>query len=169
MHDEDLETGTGKPPLSNPWVMLATWGGSGYLPKAPGTWGSLAALPFAWILYQWSGPQALLIAAALVFAIGVVAADRYMALSGEHDPGPVVVDEVAGQWLTLSMVPLDPAWFVAGFLAFRLFDVVKPWPIRWADQRVKGGFGVMFDDVLAGVYALLLLLLAQRLWTGGLP
>ena len=96
-----------------------------------------------------------------------MAADRYMALSGEHDPGPVVVDEVAGQWLTLAIVPLDAIWFVAGFCAFRLFDIVKPWPVGWLDRRVKGGFGVMLDDIAAGLYAAVLLYIAQILFLNG--
>lgn len=142
-----------RPSLKNPYVLLATWFASGYAPKAPGTWGSLAALPFAWFIAAYAGSIGLIIAAAIVFLVGIVAADRYIALSGESDPAPVVVDEVAGQWLTLSLVPLDPLWFLAGFAAFRLFDIVKPWPIRHLERAFNKGFGVMIDDIAAAIYA----------------
>jgi phosphatidylglycerophosphatase A len=132
---------------------LATWFGAGRLPWAPGTWGSLFALPLAWLLLALGGPWLLLIAAALVFALGLWAADRYMKAVGLHDPGAVVIDEVAGQWLTLAIAPLDPLAFLLGFVLFRVADVLKPWPASWLDRRVGGAFGVMIDDVAAAVYA----------------
>jgi len=152
-----------KPSLKHPSVVLATWFASGYAPKAPGTWGSLAALPFAWVIASYGGNTMLVVAAIAVFAIGVSAANGYMALSGEHDPGPVVIDEVAGQWLTLAVVPLDPIWYLAGFVAFRGFDILKPWPIKRLEKISDGGFGVMIDDVGAAGYAALVLIAAQEL------
>lgn len=147
-----------RPSLRDPAILLATWFGAGYLPKAPGTWGSLAALPFAWALLAAGGPSLLAVAALLVSLAGWWAADRYMAASGTHDPGQIVVDEVAGQWLALLGAPHLSWWgFAAGFLLFRLFDIVKPWPVSWADRKVPGGLGVMLDDVLAGVMAALAL------------
>lgn len=142
-----------RPSLSVPGVFLATWFGAGYLPKAPGTWGSAAALPFAWGIVAATGIQGLLIATFVVFIIGVWAANDYMARTGAEDPGPVVIDEVAGQWMVLSVVPLDFTWFLIGFALFRLFDVVKPWPVNVMDNNIKGGFGVMADDIGAAVYA----------------
>jgi phosphatidylglycerophosphatase A len=94
------------------------------------------------------------LASLLVFLIGWWAAERYIKGSGIADPGPVVIDEVAGQWLTLLFTPQDPWLFVSGFGLFRLFDILKPWPVSWADRRLPGGFGVMADDVLAALYAL---------------
>jgi phosphatidylglycerophosphatase A len=132
---------------------LATWFGAGRLPWTPGTWGSLAALPLAWLLLALGGPWLLLIATALVFVLGLWAADRYMKAVGLHDPGAVVIDEVAGQWLTLAIAPLDPLAFLLGFVLFRVADVLKPWPASWLDRRVGGAFGVMIDDVAAAVYA----------------
>ncbi len=146
-------TGEARPSLTAPGVLLATWFGFGYLPKAPGTWGSAAALPCAWVILLYGGASALLGAAVVVFIIGIWAANDYMARSGVDDPGPVVIDEVAGQWLVLAVVPLDWAWFMAGFALFRLFDVAKPWPVSVMDRKIKGGFGVMIDDVGAAAYA----------------
>ena len=90
---------------------------------------------------------------AAVFWLGLWAADRYMRAVGVHDPGAIVVDEVAGQWLTLAVAPLDPLAYLAGFLLFRVFDVLKPWPAGWLDRRVGGAFGVMIDDIAAAAYA----------------
>lgn len=133
--------------------LLATWFGAGRLPWAPGTWGSLFALPVAWPLLALGGPGLLLVATAVVFALGLWASDRYMKAVGLHDPGAIVIDEVAGQWLTLAVAPLDPLAFLLGFVLFRVADVLKPWPANWLDRRVGGAFGVMIDDVAAAVYA----------------
>lgn len=161
-----------RPSLKAPRILLATWFGSGYAPKAPGTMGSLAALPVGWIIAVAGGWEGLFAAALLVTFVGVWAANGYMAESGSHDPGPVVIDEVAGQWL--AMVPAA-ALGMAGvpgitlaFGLFRLFDILKPWPISWADRHVGGGFGVMLDDVLAGVAAGLVWMAIYR-WVPGAP
>jgi len=143
-----------RPPLSNPGVLLATWFGAGYLPKAPGTWGSFGALPFAWVIVDIGGARALAVAALVVFVVGLWASKVYMDKTGAHDPGAIVIDEVAGQWIVLLAAPLDPVAYTAGFVLFRLFDVVKPWPISWADKRIGGAWGVMMDDVLAGLAGL---------------
>lgn len=143
---------------------LATWFGAGLLPKAPGTWGSLAALPFAWVILRYGGMWWLLAAIILVFLVGWWASQIYVGRSGEADPGAVVIDEVAGQWLTLLPAAPGVWWHWAlGFALFRFFDIVKPWPVGWADRRLKGGFGVMVDDVIAGIYAGVLLYLLMIL------
>jgi len=139
--------------LRDPAALIATWFGAGLLPNAPGTWGSLAALPFAWIIQVTTGPIGLAIAVAVIFVIGLWATDRMIGGSAGNDPAHVVVDEVAGQWLVLVFVPADPILYAAGFMVFRLADILKPWPVSWADHAIKGAFGVMFDDVLAAVYA----------------
>ena len=136
---------------------IATWCHVGHLPKAPGTFGSIAALPFAWALVALGGPWLLFLSAVLVFLIGLWAARSYMDEVDEHDPGAVVVDEVVGQWLTLLIAPLTPLSYLLGLLAFRLFDVLKPWPIGWLDRQVPGALGVMIDDVVAALYAGVLL------------
>jgi phosphatidylglycerophosphatase A len=131
----------------------ATWFGAGALPKAPGTWGSLAALPFAWIIQTGLGPGALIAAALVVFFLGLWVSEHTARALGHSDPGQIVIDEVAAQWLVLAVVP--PSWqsYLAGFLLFRLFDVLKPWPIRRIERRLGGGFGIMADDIMAAVYA----------------
>jgi phosphatidylglycerophosphatase A len=147
---------------SDPAFLLATWFGAGLLPKAPGTWGALAALPFAWGLVWLGGPVLLLTAAALVFALGLWASARYSEAVGIHDAGAIVIDEVAAQWLTLAVAPLEPLAYLLGFLLFRIADMAKPWPANWIDRRVGGGLGIMADDVVAAIYAggVLMLLLA---------
>jgi len=135
-----------------PW-WLATWGGMGLLPWAPGSFASLAALPLAWLLMAAGGIWLLLAATLAVFVIGIWAAERYMAAVGIHDPTAVVIDEIPGQWLTLAVVPLDPLAYLLGFVLFRVCDVLKPWPVSWLDRRVSGGFGVMIDDIGAALYA----------------
>lgn len=147
-------TGPTKPPsLSDPGVLLATVFGIGRIKPAPGTWGSVAALPFPLLVPVGFDPLYLLVAAGLTFLIGCWAANRYQAVSGQHDASEVVIDEVCGQWIALSLVSLTPLTILIGFVLFRLFDILKPWPIRWVDRHVGGGFGVMLDDVLAGVAA----------------
>ena len=152
---------TGLPP-THPAALLATWFGSGLLPWAPGSWGSLAALPFAWVIMTYTGASGLLVAALVVFAVGCWAAGRVAQASGVKDPGFTVIDEVAGQWLTLVVAPLDPLFYLAGFLLFRLFDIWKPFPIRHIERNVPGGLGIMADDVAAALYAALALLIGEH-------
>ncbi len=143
--------------------LIWTWFGAGLLPKAPGTWGSLAALPFAWVICSYGGYQLLLPATVGLFAAGVWISGIAAAESGAEDPGEVVIDEVAGQWLTLVVVPPDLLLYAAGFVLFRVFDIWKPWPVSWADRNLKGGLGIMVDDILAGVYAAVILF-AFKTW-----
>ena len=155
--------------------IIATWFYSGLAPKAPGTWGSLAALPFAFAMYLAGFSMlALLVAVALIFAIGWWATEMETKGKDNHDPGEIVIDEVAGQWLALlplflSHVSPTPAqmifWMLIGFGLFRLFDIFKPFPVKWADQ-MDTSFGVMFDDILAGLMAAFVLLGAMSLFSG---
>ena len=150
-----------------PWVLLAAWGPCGYAPLAPGTVGTLGAIPLFWALRPLPLGLYLLTTAALT-ALGVfaaAAAGRYWKVA---DASPIVIDEVVGFLVTMALVPWSWGTVVAGFLLFRLFDVVKPWPAS-AFDRVKNGFGVVMDDVAAGVWAfvaLALLRLALRLVAG---
>jgi phosphatidylglycerophosphatase A len=141
-------------PCHHPAVVIATGLGAGLLPWAPGTWGSLAALPCAWAICAVAGPAMLAAAAATAFAVGCWAAGTVAQASGRADPGFIVIDEVAAQWLVLVAAPLDWRAYTAAFLLFRLFDIAKPWPIRSIERRIKGGLGVMLDDVAAAIYAL---------------
>ncbi|HJP23425.1 MAG TPA: phosphatidylglycerophosphatase A [Alphaproteobacteria bacterium] len=146
----------------HPAVLIATGLGSGRLPGWPGTWGSLAALPLAWLLQGWLGPVGLAGAALLAFLVGCWASGVYVAAGpdSDPDPSPVVIDEVAGQWLTLVVAPREIAWYALGFALFRLFDILKPWPISWLERRVPGALGIMIDDVAAAVFAMAILALA---------
>lgn len=148
--------------LSNfhPVCLASTFFGCGLLPFAPGTWGSLAALPIAWLVREQYGIVALIAAAVLVFFIGLWASTIYVRRSSENDPAPIVIDEVAGQLLVLAVAPLQWSWFFAGLVLFRLFDIVKPWPVSWAERRFRNGLGVMLDDILAAIYAGVILYLA---------
>lgn len=134
-------------------TLIATWFGSGWLPKVPGTWGSLAALPFAWVIVAAGAPPPVLgVAALLLLPLGAWAAAVHSARLGTHDAGEIVVDEIVGQWLVLATAPLSPLGWLAAFLLFRLFDIAKPWPISWMDKHIGGGWGIMLDDVAAGVF-----------------
>ena len=141
----------------NPARLVATWFGVGYAPVAPGTWGSLAALPFAWLIVWLGGAWALVAAAATLFLIGWWASEAVVASTRSSDPQYIVVDEIVGQWLTLAVAPLDPLAYGLGFLLFRAADILKPWPAGWADRQVTGGLGVMLDDCLAAIYSAALL------------
>jgi len=127
------------------------------LPTAPGSWGSLVALPLAWVIAVFWGILGLGIAAATAFLVGWWAAATIARASAVEDPGAIVIDEVAGQWLVLVAVPPALLPYALAFLLFRIFDIWKPWPARWAEQRVRGGLGIMLDDVVAAVYAVCLL------------
>jgi phosphatidylglycerophosphatase A len=143
--------------------VIGTWFGAGLAPKAPGTWGSIAALPFAWAIQYWAGSAGLVLAATLVFLIGWAASNRLVKTSGIEDPQSIVVDEVVGQWLTLACGPLSIPAYLIGLLLFRAADITKPFPAGWADRRVGGGLGVMLDDVLAAIYSGLGLWLIDRI------
>jgi phosphatidylglycerophosphatase A len=146
-----------------PSSYIATWFGAGNAPKAPGTWGSLAALPLGYILHEAYGSTALLIAAFITFVVGVVATDRYMAEANiTGDPKEVVIDEVSGMWLVLAFVPMTLTGYAIAFALFRFFDILKPFPISWADKHIKGAFGVMLDDTLAGIAGIVVYLAAAR-------
>ncbi|HYM10345.1 MAG TPA: phosphatidylglycerophosphatase A [Bryobacterales bacterium] len=146
-------------------IWLATWGGCGYFPKGPGTAGSLGGMVVAWLLVGPAGwpPLALAAAALALFGPAVWAAGRACQYWQSDDPQRVVVDEVLGQWVTLAAAPgLDWRYWLAGFAAFRIFDIWKPFPAR-AAERFPGGWGVVADDLVAGVYGAIVLLLLRRL------
>jgi phosphatidylglycerophosphatase A len=149
--------------LRNPWILLAAGFGSGLAPVAPGTAGSLLALPLWWFLLADLSPlqQAICIAAAVLVSMWIV--DRACRAAGVGDASQIVLDEIVGQWIALLAAPKS-LWVVAvGFGLFRFFDIVKPPPVSWADRRLRGGLGVVLDDVLAGVLAAAVLHLSLRL------
>jgi phosphatidylglycerophosphatase A len=131
---------------------IATLGGIGRLPYAPGTWASAVALLPAWAIQSQFGPFGLLLATVAVFALGCWASAAYIRATGREDPSEAVIDEVAGQWLVLVPAPTELLPYLLGFAAFRALDILKPWPASWADRTVHGGIGVMLDDLLAALY-----------------
>ncbi len=146
--------------------LVATFLGSGKLSPAPGTWGSLAALPAAALLVWLLGPWGLVIALLVLVPLGIVAAGRYAEAAGLKDPSEVVVDEVVGQWIALLPIffvgrATDWLLWLLAFLLFRCFDIAKPWPCRRL-ERLPGGLGIVVDDLAAGVYAALIVIVA--LW-----
>ncbi len=143
----------------NPVHFLAFGLGSGASPWAPGTAGTLAAVPLYFLLAQLPLPYYLAMLL-ITFVIGCWLCGKTSADLGVHDHGGIVWDEFVGYWLTMFALPVSWTWALAGFVLFRFFDILKPWPIRWIDKKVEGGFGIMLDDVLAAVYAGALLHLA---------
>jgi len=155
-------TVTAKTVFSSPVHFLAFGFGSGLSPFAPGTAGTLAAIPLYLLLVQlplWGYVVALL----LMALVGIWICGESSRRLGVHDHGGIVWDEFAGYLLTMLAAPAGWGWMVVGFCLFRLFDIWKPWPIRLVDRDVPGGFGIMFDDILAGIYAWIALQVLARL------
>lgn len=146
--------------LGTPAGLLAFGFGSGLSPLAPGTMGTLVAIPFAIVLKNLSSPgfwMALLV----LFFLGVWLCSQVSRKLGVHDHGGIVWDEMVGYWLAVAFVPLQWPWLLAAFVLFRVFDIFKPWPIRQLDKGVSGGFGIMIDDILAAIYTIAILASAQ--------
>lgn len=155
---------------------IATLAYIGLLRPAPGTWGSLAALPLGWVLHVLGGPLLLIAATGAVFALGLWATAAETRRSGVEDPSEIVIDELAGQWVALwplslgaahagaAITALWPGW-IAAFLLFRFFDIVKPGPAGWADRR-GDALGVMLDDAIAGAFAAMCVVALAALFHG---
>jgi phosphatidylglycerophosphatase A len=153
--------------MRNLAVLLSTGFGVGYLPGLPGTYGSLATLPFGYLILTYGGTTILLAAAVIVSLIGIWASGTHAQAIGRKDPGSSVIDEVAGQ--LLAMLPISVAGdtsdivpVVIAFFLFRLFDILKPWPIS-RFERFHGGLGIMADDIAAGLVSAALLYAALAL------
>ncbi len=139
--------------LRNPLHLLSLGFGSGLSPHAPGTMGTLVAVP----MYLLLGQLDLIVYLMVIlggFILGVYVCNYTSKALGVHDHSGIVWDEIIGYWITMIAVPaLTWEWILAGFVLFRLFDIIKPWPVNIADKHLSGGFGIMIDDVLAGLYA----------------
>ena len=142
-------------------MFIATGFYSGYLPKAPGTWGSLVGLLLFFLLHTLSLEIYLAIVAG-IFIIGTFAAGEAEKIMDRKDPGLVVIDEIVGMLITMIAIPATPLTMALGFVFFRIFDIWKPFPIGLVDQRFHGGLGIMLDDVIAGIYSLIILQLLFR-------
>ena len=148
--------------IRHPLHLLAFGFGSGLSPKAPGTAGTLVAIPFFLLLCQL--PLLYYVSAVLLSAIiGIFICGRTASDLRVHDHGGIVWDEMVGFWITMIAIPVNVITIVAGFALFRLFDIWKPFPISWLDQHMKGGLGIMLDDIAAGALAWCCLFLACRL------
>ena len=141
-------------------IAFATGMYSGFIPKAPGTWGSALAL-IPWYFCRSLGPLNYLLLLSVLFVLGFFAAGSAEKILDQPDPGCIVIDEVLGMFITLAMAPNHPAAWLLGFLLFRFFDIVKPFPVSWLDSHLHGGIGIMVDDVAAGIYAFICL---QLIW-----
>ncbi len=143
--------------LLNPVHFLALGFGSGLAAKMPGTFGTLAALPLVVLLSHYASFSVYLAVTILVSIVGIWICGKTAEDMGVHDDSSIVWDEVAGMLITMLAVPLSWQTLLVGFVLFRFFDILKPWPISYLDKHVDGGFGIMIDDVLAGIFALGLL------------
>jgi len=143
--------------LKTPTGFLAFGFGSGLAPFAPGTFGTLAAIPPYLLMAHLNWPLYAL-GLVLTFVLGIYLCDQASKNLGVHDHGGIVWDEFVGFWITLFMIPPEWYWILLGFVLFRFFDIIKPFPIKWLDQKVKGGFGIMIDDVIAGLFAWIILM-----------
>ena len=139
--------------LLNPVHFLAFGFGSGLAPKMPGTFGTLAALPLVVLLSHYASFSIYLIVTILVCVAGIWICGKTAEDMGVHDDSSIVWDEVAGMLITMLAVPLSWETLLVGFVLFRFFDILKPWPISYLDKHVHGGLGIMIDDVLAGLFA----------------
>lgn len=146
-------------------MAIATGMFIGRIPMAPGTWASLAAL-LPWLLIRNLSLPVYLAVLATVFVIGFFAAGSAEKILDQPDSGAIVIDEILGMFITLTQAPAHPAAWILGFIFFRIFDILKPFPVSWFDQHIHGGIGIMMDDVAAGIYALLCLQLSWLLVGG---
>lgn len=139
--------------LTNPIHLLAVGLGSGLSPIMPGTMGSLMAIPL-WLLFLGLQPALYWVFILVTFVFGCYICQKTSDDTHTHDSGHIVWDEFVGMWITLYFIPqFSILWVTIAFVAFRIFDMAKPWPIRWFDKRVPGGFGIMVDDVIAAIFS----------------
>ena len=141
-------------------LFFATGCYSGFSPGAPGTAGSVIGVALFWLLSPLSFPLYIITVTAFIF-LAIWCASRAYGIFQKKDPSQVVIDEIAGYLVTMAALPPTWGYIIAGFLLFRVMDIVKPYPIRWIDQNIAGGYGIVLDDVLAGVYANIILQVAR--------
>jgi len=144
-------------------MFIATGAYSGYLPKAPGTWGSAIGV-LIWLLIGRIDLLPFLTVVTILFVVGVICGGAAEKILDRVDPPPVVIDEIVGQLLALTAAPFHPVVILLSFVLFRFFDILKPFPANWIDRHLCGGWGIMLDDIVAGLYALLVLQLGLRLY-----
>ena len=143
-------------------MFLATGFYSGYLPKAPGTWGSLVALPIHFALIHLAFPN-YLIGLNIIILLAILVAGSAEKILDRADPSVVVIDEIAGMLIALAGTPANPLIWILGFAIFRFFDILKPWPVNFFDRNLHGGLGIVLDDLMAGLYTMAVLQIIIRL------
>jgi phosphatidylglycerophosphatase A len=148
--------------LGTPAGFLAFGFGAGLARYAPGTMGTIVAIPFA-IALKSLPPHYFWISIMLAFLLGIYLCEVTSKRLRQHDPGGIVWDEMVGYWLTISLLPVNGLWWLAAFVLFRFFDIVKPWPIRRVEKGLGGGLGIMVDDIIAALYAMIVLTVMQHL------
>jgi phosphatidylglycerophosphatase A len=146
---------------TNPIHFFAFGLGSGALPWVPGTWGTLAAVPL-YLLLRLLPLWLYVLVVLLAIAGGIYICSRTEHDIGVHDHSGIVWDEMCGYWVTMLAAPSGNGWLMVGFVLFRIFDIWKPWPIRWIDKKIAGGWGIMLDDLLAAIYAWVILQLMVK-------
>jgi phosphatidylglycerophosphatase A len=150
----------------SPAVLIASFGGSGLIRPASGSWGSLAGLGAGLALLHFISAETMLLAAVLAYFAGFWACTKWLAAiaadaAADKDPQAIVIDEVAGLWIALAFAPATPLGYGAAFLLFRFFDITKIWPANWADRSLPGAHGIMLDDVFAGCWAAIFLVIGR--------
>jgi len=146
--------------LKSPIYCLALGFGAGLLPRAPGTAGTAIALLPAWWLLGYSVPIRLALVSVL-FVLGIWICEKTALQLGHHDHPAIVFDEIVGYLASCLILPAGTSWLILSFILFRFFDIVKPWPVRYLDQKVQGGFGIMLDDLMAALYTTICILIIQ--------
>ena len=137
--------------LKDPWVLLCTGFGVGFLPRVPGTWGSLLGIGLWWVVFHELGPAESILVVGLAIGFAWLVIRQTCRAYNIDDEPAIVIDEIVGQWIALLWVPRS-LWVVClAFLLFRFLDITKPWPVSWADRSVRGPLGILLDDVIAGI------------------
>ena len=144
-------------------LAFATLGGLGYAPVAPGTVGTLGAVVIHYFLLASLPLLSYILLWLIIFELGCYLSHQIMKWRGEDDPQVIVIDEALGYWVAMFAVPATPLYILAGFLLFRFFDIIKPWPANYFDKKVRNGFGIVMDDVIAGIFTNLILQLIKIL------
>jgi phosphatidylglycerophosphatase A len=149
--------------LAHPAHMIAFGFGAGLAKRAPGTWGTAVAIPIFFALHWFGQPLLTWAVIGILFGVGIWATNIAGKALGIADHGGMVIDEIVAFMIVLAASPKSFAWVLYAFVLFRLFDIVKPWPISLADRHIKGGFGVMFDDILAALFAVIVVITTESL------
>lgn len=160
MSNQDSQAGLSWHQLRDPWVFIATGFGCGFVPIAPGTVGSILGVAVWFFVLAGQDFYTRGAVALAAFFAGVLVVDRVVKRHRPGDAPAIVLDEIVGVWFALLFAPKSPTWIAAAFVLFRIADIAKPWPVSWAETRIKGGRGIMADDLIAGLMATVVIAVA---------